>query len=429
MRPPFLLLLAFPLSCAGGDGRDTDGQTGGPTSTPQTTTVPATTGVDDLTTSSGGVAGTTTTTGVDDSTTSTTTLTTTGGELTTTSGTTGPVCEPLVAANELIKTPLDLVFYLDTSSSMGNFINALEAEINGGLAQTLDDAGVDFRLILIATYPQVCIAAPLSGGTCDPAPPEPAVVDGRYYFYQYGGGSAGVPNTIFTNTYAKADVNGDAPMGWSAWIRDESFKVLVAMTDGQNSPNAEAGAAAVDQAILALAPDRFGAVDDRRYVFHAVAGFKEHDPPQDPYPPADALVAATCPTEDPGPAITAQALSVLTGGLRISVCSYPYLADLFKDIADAAVETSFVCTYEVDTGGEPFDPKELQVVYIPGAGQPITDLDRVPGPDACTDNGFWTEVTPDDKALVHLCPDACAKIQADPGAELELRYGCPVDPG
>jgi hypothetical protein len=165
-------------------------------------------------------------------------------------------------------------------------------------------------------------------------------------------------------------------------------------------------------------------------VFHTVAGFKEHDPKELPWPAEDPVVASVCPFEDAGPAMTAQAISKLTGGLRISVCSHPYLDAMFEEIAAAAVKSSFVCTYEVDTDGAPFDPQNLLVLYVPGDQQlPPENLHRVPGPDACDDTGFYTEVTPDDKALVHLCPGLCAKIQADLGAKLELQYGCPVDPG
>lgn len=421
---PRATLLATALclaACGRGVGSGTDGQPGTTTAATTTDVSTGSTGAPaDPTTGDGPTTGTGTTA---DATGETTAVTTDPP------ATTGPACEPLVATDELGTLPLDFVLYLDTEADMGGLVIELEKEIGGSLLKTLEDAGLDFKIIVLASYPKVCFPPPLAGAPCEPLPPLPATVAGRYYFYHHTMASAELPAKAFTSTFAEPDAKGSSPDGWSAWLRDDSHKVLLAISDGADTPNVEEDAVAADAAILALSPEKFGTVDARRYVFHTVAGFDQHNPPYLPYVPGEPHDDGECYADDPGPALTSQALSTLTGGVRFSMCSYAFLPELLTGIAERAVEATRVCSRRVPTDGAPFVADDLQVTYLPGDPQaPPQALHRVSA-NLCDDAGYTTAVDPDDDAWVHLCPAACAKLHADVGSRLELRYGCPGDPG
>ncbi|MEZ4221269.1 MAG: hypothetical protein R3B13_10080 [Polyangiaceae bacterium] len=320
---------------------------------------------------------------------------------------------------ELIKQPVDVIVVADTSDSMGKVTNAIELNINTKLTDVLKSAKLDYRVVLIAGYgagSQICVKAPLGGGTCDPIPAIPEQSP-QLLHYDRSTGSKKLISTILA-TYASPDVHGLAPNGWGEFLRPDAKKVFLAFTDGESGPSGSS--ATFDTALLGLGSAMFGTVDDRKYVFHTFAGVALQTIPTDPWLPTDPIAPAGCGHPK---AQNLQELSMLSGGLRYPLCKTDSYDSVFQAVADDVIEqvkVSCDLPFPTPPNGETLDPDTIQVVYTAGTGGEAT-FGQVKSQADCTSSTFFV-----DADTVHLCPDACANVQGDLQAELTVRFGCDV---
>ncbi|MGZ5971310.1 MAG: hypothetical protein ACXWP4_26755, partial [Polyangiales bacterium] len=113
--------------------------------------------------------------------------------------------------------------------------------------------------------------------------------------------------------------------------------------------------------------------------------------------------------------------STLTKGKPFSVCETDY-EPVFKAIGKA-IATSVACeiTIPPPPTGESFDPDKVNVVYKDsGGGSTTIPQDTTAG---CLEgaNGWQYDET---KTKVLLCGDACTNAKADPGAIIDVEFGC-----
>jgi len=337
-----------------------------------------------------------------------------------TSGAAGSTaCVAQSAKAELSKQPVDIIVVADTSSSMGAVTNAIELNINTKLADTLKGAKLDYHVVLIAGYgggSQICVKAPLGGGNCNPIPPTPEQSP-ELLHYDHATGSKAFFTSILA-TYATPDAHGLAPNGWRGFLRPEAKKVFLAFTDGESGPSGSS--ADFDAALLALGPAEFGTPQDRKYVFHTFAGVAAQADPTAPWLPTDPLAPSGCGHPK---AQNLQELSMLSGGLRFPLCKTDSYDAVFQAVADDVIDHVVVsCDLPFPTppAGETLDPNTIQVEYAAGTGSSET-FGQVKSEVDCTPTGFYV-----DSDTVHLCPAACTSVQADPDAELTVRFGCDV---
>jgi hypothetical protein len=328
-------------------------------------------------------------------------------------------CAAQSAKAELTKQPVDIVIVADTSNSMGAVTNAIELNINTKLADTLKGAKLDYHVVLLAGYgggSEICVKAPLGGGTCDPIPAIPAQSP-ELLHYDQSTGSKAFFSTILA-TYAKPDIHGLAPNGWGEFLRPDAKKVFLAFTDGESGPSGSS--ADFDAALLALGPTVFGTPQDRKYVFHTFAGVAAQADPTAPWLPTDPIAPSGCGHPK---ALNLQELSVLSGGLRFPLCKTNSYDSVFQAVADDVIDQVVVsCDLPFPTPppGETLDPNTIQVEYAAGTGTSET-FGQVKSEADCTPSAFYV-----DSSTVHLCPAACTSVQADPEAELTVRFGCDV---
>lgn len=332
-------------------------------------------------------------------------------------GTTGE-CAAQMLEPQVQSIGVDVVVVVDTSNSMQAAIAAVEASINVDFAAILAASDIDYRVIVLGDYPpgeqlSICISAPLSGTPdCNAAPPVPAVTE-RYKHYDAITGSGAFLANILA-WYAMPDVHGLAPGGYRDFLRDGTRKVILAMTDGSSASDADADGDAFDAALLALDPPHFGTPGARDYVFHSIIGMDANNPPDAPWLPAD-------PIQGNGDSI--QRVSVLSGGWRFPLSQTGSFDVLFQEIAKDVVETTpIACSFPIPEPpvGE-IDPNTIEIDYQAGGIPPIKPFHQVVDLAACEADAFYIE-----NATVVLCPAACAEVQADPGAKLDIRYGCDV---
>lgn len=322
-------------------------------------------------------------------------------------------CASQMVDAELSLRPVDVLMVVDTSSSMGDAIAAMEASINDNFAAILEQSGLDYRVIVVSEYPAVCIVMPLSGTDCNPAPAMPAVND--HYTHYNGATGSGNFLDLIVERATTPDPFGLMPGGYVDALRPDSVKTIVGMTDGESASNDTAQADAFDAAMLGLANAPFGTVGDRQYTFHLFTSMPVNNPPATPWGPADPLQ---------GEGHSIQQVSILTGGLRFPFTQTADFATVFNTIATGVVEaTPVACEFTIpvpDDGGM-IDPDTIEVDYTPGGvGAPQT-FHQVVGLGDCAADAFY--ISGD---TVFLCPTACGVVQADATAQIDVRYGCDV---
>lgn len=331
-------------------------------------------------------------------------------------GTTGE-CAAQTLTPEVQSVGVDVLVVVDTSNSMQSAIAAVEASINVDFAAVLENSGVDYRIIVMGDYPpggqlSICITAPLSSTDCNPPPVVPAVTE-RYKHYDASTGSGDFLNSILA-WYSAPDPHGLAPGGYQDFLRPGTRKVILAMTDGTSAAQAPDEGVAFDAALLALNPANFGTPGDRQYLFHTIITMAANDPPSAPW-------LAQAPIQGEGGSI--QQVSVLTGGWRFPLSQVADFDVLFQEIAkDVVATTPIACSFPIpEAPMGMIDPDTIEIDYKVGGVDPAKALHQVVDAKACEADAFY--IVGGD---VYLCPQVCDAVQADPKAELAVRYGCDV---
>lgn len=403
-------LLACLLAGCGDDSHDSGSATASGTAATTVTTATPTTGASASASTSGagtsgmtGGASTTSTAGAstgDDSTSTTTDASTDGS-------TGAPACEVKLFPNVTSKQPVDIFLYVDASTSLGAVIGVVDQQLKI-LPDVLTAGAVDYRILVVSRWPHACLA-PID---CT-APTAPLTVseDGRLLYVHLGTGSSGVPDgyhsfidSYWLVPYAQGETE--------PFLREDSVRVILGLSDGEKASNDVAGATDY----LALIDARLGA---GRHTIHTAGGFA----------PTGMLLDANAPLQggaclgkdDSGATQKAQQLSILTDGLRMSVCDLgneQLATDLFEQIAKSATATSTQCELPIpDTvEGDNVDPNNVEVDLVPGVGQTLP-LMRHDDAMSCAADGFYIEGN-----VIHLCPATCAAIKQDLEASLEIRH-------
>ncbi len=351
-------------------------------------------------------------------------------------------CTADCGSADFVHRPIDFVFVVDNSGTMAQEIEGLQNNINQNFAAILEDAGIDYRVIMIAEHgplvsESVCIEAPLSGiaaGGCANPPAAPINNPPRFFHYDFLVGSHDGLCQLMSR-WDQADDNNEAPTGWQEWARPEAFKLIIPFTDDgvtcslngtifndlNSIDGGEAAAAAFDGALLTLSPAQFGTATARKYQMHSLVGLVNRDPldPSEPWLPTDPLTTDECPTAmDPGTGY--QALSVLTKGLRFSLCDPSSYDVMFNTIvANAIARTTCNQRLAVAGGGTPV-AEQVMVELFPNDGGPSSFVPRVADAASCTGEGFYVVAD-----TLSLCPTTCAEITSGEGAPaLKAHYLC-----
>lgn len=357
-------------------------------------------------------------------------------------------CAAQSAEATLIKKPVDIIFVIDNSGSMGDDILAVENNINDNFINIIGASGVDYRVIMISDHgtnggESICVKAPLSTTTCMPVPGEPG--QNPPIFYQYSleiGSHNSLCHLLNAYNATLPDDYGYAPNGWKDWLRTDALKVFVEVTDDgiscsyngstiNDGDNVNAGMTAADNfdaALLALDPAQFGDATKRNYVWHSIIGVAENDPPTAAYLPADPIIDTKCSlggTASPGPGTGYQALSVKTGGLRFPICQNASFDVVFQEIAKGVIEGAQVaCDFPLPKPpeGQMLDLNTVVVEYtVGGVGTP-TKFKQVKNAGECVADSFYIE-----SETIKLCPDACSVVQKDDKAKLAILFGCDIE--
>lgn len=355
---------------------------------------------------------------------------------------------------QLVKQPVDIIVLLDNSGSMIDEAAAVEANINVNFANVLTESAVDYRVILITRHrvrprtppvaddeddpneeanTSVCVQAPLSAlASCDEA--EAPVFTDRFKQYSTKLESNDSLD-IALDTYElplddddREDKYDQAPLGWSDWLRPDTKKVFLEITDDDERDEDGEGMSAADfaSALVQMAPQHFGTDPARpNFVFHSIVGLAEKDPVTAAYLPEEPVQTLEC-TGNDGDVTSAgqtyQELSRLTGGLRFPLCQYDAYDVVFQRIAeDVVLQRDVACDFEVPPAprGRELILDNVAVETSSGTGGVTTPLGQVRAANECQSDAFFVV---DDR--LNLCPEACAQVRRDPLAAVRVLFTC-----
>lgn len=337
------------------------------------------------------------------------------------------------AQADVVSRPADIIFMIDTSSSMSGEADAVEARINDDLAGVLDANNVDYRIIMLADFPPddggdpsdptLCIGPPLAPQDCADLNQDKPMNGERFFHYDTHVDSRDALQVALAEI---ADPNGDDGQnsgpgqilgGWGTLLRPDSLKFFVAISD-DNSNTHEA--AEFDSEIRQAYADMNPGGDPLEYVFHSIIGIAEH-PGGGAWPPTEPVEADECTPGAVNNGDIYQELSILTEGLRFPLCNNDDFDVIFQAIAsDVAQGVGLPCTYVPEaTGQGDIDFDNSAVVYEPGNGGANELFTQVSDPLQCFDGGYYL-----DAQQFTLCSATCSRVTADPAGTVAVFVGC-----
>lgn len=312
------------------------------------------------------------------------------------------------AANRL--QPADVIWAIDNSQSMTEEILFVREQMNA-FSQQIVGSGVDVRIILISAPYDVdavtmasvadggsgggnndsggnngiCIDAPLGSGSCPDDSNPPAFV----HIPQEVGSNDGL--NLFVDTYPQ----------WQSHLRPQATKTFVVVTDDDATDGPNNSASAFTQAVMALDPTLFAA-----WTFSGIYCFTQ-------CPEAAALGSVYVD------------LVAQTQGVAGDLCLQDF-APVFDALAQSVIGASRVdCEWDIPPppAGQSFDIGRVNVQYTASgaAAQPIL---HVPSSAECGAQGGWFYNDVANPTRVLACPTTCATIQNDPGAQIDVLFGC-----
>jgi hypothetical protein len=355
-------------------------------------------------------------------------------------------CARATAEVEVSRLPVDVIWVIDSSSSMAPAIEQVRSGLNA-FADRIFESGLDYRVIVLALrgteavtgrYP-VCIPPPLAGAAC---------ADGERFFHVDVDVRSTQPIEQLLGTlaqsegYLETDDVGSAP--WRHLLREGSTKTIVVVTDD----NARTCALPVGTCARGEPPLTDTSLEDfpgganpfnsrmlgpglrttaygdlfEDYTFDAIYGWGDERDRE-----------ARCTFDDGSqPSSAGQTYTALverTGGSRARICDGPSAwGPFFEAVASGVVRTSRIeCELALPEppDGSVLSPRRVNVEVRGASGSTLIPYSGDAG--ACDpERGGWHYDDPDAPTRVILCPSSCESARDDTAVEggIDVIFGC-----
>lgn len=299
--------------------------------------------------------------------------------------------------------PADIIIAVDTSGSMDEESAEVQANLNN-FAQVIVNSGIDVHVVLIADG-SVCIPPPLGLGC-----PADENLPTYRHVQQSVGSNDGLQ--VILSTYPQ----------WKPSLRPNATKTIAIVTDDDS----DMSAGEFTNQLLALDPPTF-----QGFKFDAIYAYEDPDTCTFAcFAQGCANCGKCCPSCVPLSAAEGTVYTDLvaqTGGVKGDLCDQDF-DPVFQGMATAVVsQSSISCQYDIPMvpDGGTIDPAKVNVSYTPGGGSAQT-IGYVPGGAAdCTQQvGGWYYDDPASPTQIILCPSTCTSVQGDPGAKMDVVFGC-----
>jgi hypothetical protein len=316
-------------------------------------------------------------------------------------GDTGDECAAVSETAQNTYAPVDIIFAIDTSGSMTDEKNFVQANMNI-FSQQIFLANIDHHVVMIADASPdgPCINVPLGSGNCpaDTKLPE-------YLHVVQGVGSTNALQVIL-----------DTHQLWSPSIRPGSIKHFVVVSDDESSMDAQT----FHNAFIALNPEY------ANYVFHAIVAFEAPDP-------FECAIGANCcasfiPLSEEVGQVYLNLVSQ-TGGVAGDLCDQEF-GPVFNQIAQSVQQTvPLACEWDIPDPpeGESFDPTKVNLeLELDGM---LESIYYVESEAACNGGDGWFYL-PDanNPQSIRICPETCIRTQNASDASVDILFGCDTVP-
>lgn len=289
--------------------------------------------------------------------------------------------------------PIDIVWVIDTSGSMGEEARIVQNNMNR-FAADVESSGLDIHVVVVSEARFIQVPAPLGTDTS------------RFLF---------VEKTVGSNEPLDALVE-TAPR-YTPFLRAGAVLHFVIVTDDESDLDAGSFRTQMEAAA------------GKTFTAHAVASENTTHRMCAPF-------GGFCMTRDgcEGPHGEAAdigheyiELTSLTGGRFFSICT-PDWSALFADLSAAvAVARPLPCTYQIPDPpeGREFDPALVNVIHAPGDGsteRAIRYVGLTAG--ASCDGGGWYYDNPAAPTQILICPSTCRELESDTEGAVNIALGC-----
>ena len=313
------------------------------------------------------------------------------------------VCGELSASAGRRLKPVDIIWTIDSSPSMREEIDLVQANLNQFTGRILE-AGLDVRVVLVGSQADrqtdgqaflgICIPPPLSGA--DQCPD----VDSERYFHARVDVHSRDPLVRFVESY---------PL-FQGFLREEAFKHMVFVTDDNSGWG-------IDEAeFLAFLMDAEPPGFSSGYAVHSVVDTAPDNP--------NCGLEGTC-SCGRRQGQTYISLSQGSAGVVHSVCEEDW-SPLFEALELHLFENSgpLPCGYEFPYRDDTivYPPNLVNVYWRRSAEEEEALVPQVENAAACGEEAGWYYDDPNAPTVITLCPSSCG---ADEG-EVRLEFGCEV---
>jgi len=297
------------------------------------------------------------------------------------------MCRSVSQTAEVMLGPVDIVWAIDTSASMGDEVAAVQANI-ATFANMISSAGIDHHVVMLATD--------------DVAAPTPLGTDTAHYLYAFS--AVGSNNAL--------QVMLDMYPTYSTFLRPNAPLHFVVVTD--------------DETWLAGADFRtqMEMLAGKPFIFHAIASELVTDP-NAIWPaclPAGCAIPLACGAFAPG--VEYYALADATGGQKSSICAADW-SQVFGPLQEAVISSvPLPCDYAIPMppDGETLDPSKVNMEFTATGAPMATVVPRAPSEADCTTNVAWFYDDPAAPTTLRLCPAACDLAHG--GGTVDIAFGC-----
>ena len=280
--------------------------------------------------------------------------------------------------------PADIVWVIDGSASMLDEIMAVQQNITN-FANQISMAGIDHHVVMVAN--------------ADVAAPTPLGADPEHYRFVLANVDSRNSLQVLLDTYSL----------YSDFMRPEAPLHFVVVTD--------------DNSFLQHAQfkDQMEALAGKPFFFHSIASEDA------PGPCIGACgLPLVCGAFAPG--FEYYALSDLTGGQKISICTADW-SQVFGPLQEAVIASApLPCDYPIPPPptGESLDPAKVNMEFIATDAMDPAVLPRAESEADCADNAAWFYDDPAAPTTLRLCPSACELAQG--GGTVNIAFGCETVP-
>ena len=298
----------------------------------------------------------------------------------------GGECEGISQQAENTIRPVDIIWAFDTSPSMSGAINAVAARLND-MVVTVNNAGIDVRVVIIAEAGNVCVQPPFGGPSCGSNEP------GYLHLTQ-------CPTNCWVGSHNALGRLTGAYMSYKHVLRQSSVKYFGVVTDdtADDTNNYAVPAQQFTDRVNNLDPGWFDV-----WKFFGIFDM---------------------------PRGTAYKMLVdQTGGTWTEfIGSATDYNKVFMDLTQTVTSSvELDCEWEIPPPppGETFASNLVNVKWTSGAGVE-TELKKVASATDCAgapDGGWYYDDELDPKKVL-VCPQNCGQLKADLMAKVDILFGC-----